>query len=58
MKLIELRDHIDGRFSQLESRINDLERTRAYMTGVWKALTVVGVVGVSVLGIVIKTKLF
>ena len=58
MKDVEIIEYLDRKFKELDKRITDLEHSRTFMSGVWKALTVVGVVGVSVLGVVVKTKLF
>lgn len=58
MSIEELKTHLDSKFSYLEGRIDDLERSRDYLAGAWKALSVMGGIGCIVLGFVIKAKVF
>ena len=58
MTIKELGEIVTEGFNSLEARIDDLERSRDFMRGVWKAATVFTGASVVVMGIIIKIKLF
>lgn len=58
MTIEGLKEHLDSKFEHLEKRIDDLERSRDYLSGAWKALTVVGGISVVIIGFLFKAKLF
>jgi len=58
MTIRELGEIVEKGFKSLEARIDDLERSRDFMRGVWKGVTVATGIGVITLSVIIKIKLF
>jgi hypothetical protein len=56
VRVDELKTHLDKKFDHLEGRINDLEKSRDFLTGAWKALTVLSGIGVVCIGFYLKLR--
>ena len=56
MRIEDLKEHLDKKFEHLENRINQLESAKDFLTGAWKALSIIGGIGVVLIGFYLKLK--